>query len=144
MKLEGSYSVKARIQTVWDLLIDPKVLASCTPGCDKLEPIGEDSYKASLSLGVSAIKGTFTGSIKIIDKRPPNSLKLVMEGSGGMGFVKGEGVLSLSEEGNGTTLIRVEGESQIGGAIARVGQRLFSSTAKHLMNQFFNCLQKSV
>ena len=68
MKLEGSYEVKAPRQKVWDAFLDPAVLQKAIPGCEKLELVGPDEYKATLKIGVAAVKGTFEGKVRLQDK----------------------------------------------------------------------------
>ena len=43
--------------------------------------------------------------------------------------MKGEGLLNLEPRG-GATLVNYEGDVQVGGTIAAVGQRLIDSTSK--------------
>jgi carbon monoxide dehydrogenase subunit G len=143
MDLSESYTFAAPPATVWNLLIDPDVVAACLPGCDRLEPIGEDQYRAALTLAVAAVSGSYTGTISILDKRPPHSYRLVVEGTGKPGFVKGEATVELVED-NDSTIVNVKGSGQVGGLIARVGQRLLGSVSKMMMDRFFACLQSKV
>lgn len=141
MDLSASYPFAAPPTTVWNLLIDPEVIASCLPGCDRLEPAGEDQYRAALTLAVAAISGQFTGTVAVLDKRPPHSYRLVVEGTGKPGFVKGEATVELVQR-NEMTTVTVRGQAQVGGLIARVGQRLLGSVSKMMMDRFFACLQQ--
>lgn len=141
MDLAASYTFAASPATVWNLLIDPIVVAACLPGCDRLEPIGEDRYRASLTLAVAAVSGQYTGTVAILDKRPPHSYRLVVEGTGKAGFVKGEATVELVEH-NDTTIVNVKGQGQVGGLMARVGQRLLGTVSKMMMDRFFGCLQE--
>ena len=143
MDLSASYTFAASPATVWHLLIDPEVVASCLPGCDQLEPIGEDRYRAELRLTMAAVSGQYTGTIAILDKRPPRSYRLVLEGAGKTGFMKGEATVELIEQ-NQTTIVNVKGQSQVGGLIARIGQRLLGAASKMIMDQFFARLQQKV
>jgi carbon monoxide dehydrogenase subunit G len=141
MDLSASYTFAASATTVWNLLIDPEVVASCLPGCDRLEPLGEDRYRAELTLAVAAVSGQYTGTVAILEKQPPHSYRLVVEGTGKAGFVKGEARVELKEESE-TTIVNVTGQGQVGGLIARVGQRLLGSVSKMMMDRFFACLQQ--
>ena len=82
MKLEGSYDVLAPRAKVWDAFLDPKQLKKAIPGCEKLEALGNDEYKATLKIGVAAVKGTFEGKVRLADRKPPESYRLLAEGSG--------------------------------------------------------------
>ena len=140
MDLSASYTFAAPPATVWALLNDMEVVASCLPGCDRLEPLGEDRYRAELTLAIAAVSGRYSGTVAILDKRPPNSYRLVVEGNGKSGFVKGEATVELVEDQH-ATIVNVAGQAQVGGLIARVGQRLLSSVSKMMMDRFFTCLQ---
>jgi len=140
MDISGSYTFDAQRDRVWDLLMDPDVIASCIPGCDRFEPDGEDRYKLTLTVGLAAITGTYDGTVVLTDKIPHTSYRLVVEGQGRPGFVKGNSAIVLRAEGD-TTALDVTGTVQTGGAIARVGQRLIGGVAKMMLDRFFACLQ---
>ena len=141
MKIAGRYSFPGAAKQVWDLLTDPKALQHCTPGCKQMEEIAKDEFKASMQIGVGPITGTYSGKIRMSDKEEPRSYKLHVEGTGAAGFVRGEGFLSLEEEGPDKTLVIVTGEAMVGGLVAGVGQRLLEGVSKQFMGQFFKCLQ---
>jgi len=140
MDIAGTYPFNAPPDRVWDLLMDPDVLASCIPGCERFEPTGEDRYAVTLTVGLAAITGTYSGTVVIVDKMPRTSYRLVVEGQGRPGFVKGSSGIVLHAEGT-TTMVDVTGTVQTGGPIARLGQRLIGGVAKMMMDRFFACLQ---
>jgi carbon monoxide dehydrogenase subunit G len=123
--------------------MDPAIVCSCIPGCRELRPAGENRYETELSVAVSVVTGTFKGSIALEDQVPNRSYKMVVEGNGAAGFVRGHSMVTLTEEA-GRTLVDIAGDVQVGGAIARVGQRLLSGVSKMMMDRFFECLQKKV
>src|SRR5437773_6432010 len=137
MKLEGSYDVKAPRQKVWTAFLDPETLRQAIPGCEKLELVGSDEYKATLKIGVAAVKGTFEGKVRLLDKKPPESYRLSAEGSGGPGFVRSDTVITLTEIDGGTR-VAYSADVQIGGLIAGVGQRMLGGVSKMMADQFFN------
>lgn len=137
MKIEGAHDVPAPRAKVWDAFLNPEQLRQAIPGCEKLEAIGSDEFKATMKIGVAAVKGTFEGKVKITDKAPPNSYRMMVEGSGGPGFVRGETLISLSDIENGTR-VSYNADVQVGGLIAGVGQRMLGGVSKMLADQFFN------
>jgi uncharacterized protein len=143
MDITGSYTFNAPPERVWQLLMDPDVIASCIPGCERFEPVGEDRYRARLNVALAAITGSYDGTIVLSDKAPHSSYRLLVDGQGKPGFVKGDSAISLRAEGT-TTIVDVKGSVQTGGPIARLGQRLVSSVAKMMMDRFFSCLQSKV
>jgi len=137
MKLEGAYQVPAARQQVWDAFLDPDRLRQAIPGCEKLEAVGPDEYKATLKIGVAAVKGTFEGKVRLQDKKAPDSYRLAAEGSGGPGFVRSDTVITLSDIADGTR-VAYSADVQVGGLIAGVGQRMLGGVSKMMADQFFN------
>src|SRR5258706_13195586 len=83
MKVEGTGDIPAAREKVWAAFLDPAILAQAMPGCEKLEAIGPNEYKATMKVGVAAIKGTFDGKVKLSDLEPPHRYRMAVEGSGG-------------------------------------------------------------
>ena len=140
MKIEGTQELDATPQRVYETLIDPAVLQRCIPGCERLEKTGENAYSTTLRAGVGSIKGVFTGSVRLEDLNPPHHFRIVVEGKGQPGFLKGSGDIDL-EQRNGVTVVRYSGEVQVGGTIASVGQRMLQGAAKMMASQFFIAIE---
>jgi uncharacterized protein len=144
MKLEGSYKIEAPRSRVFAALVDPAVLEKCIPGCEQLEKAGENQYNARLTAGVGPVKGVFNATVSMEEITPPEHYKLVVEGKGQPGFVKGSGALDLKEaEGDGTEILYT-GEVNVGGLIASVGQRMLQATANMLAGRFFKALEAEI
>lgn len=143
MNLQGTQVVNAPVDAVWQALNDPAVLAACTPGCKQLVAVGEDSYTVLLELGIAAIRGQYTGSLRITERQAPVSYRLEIKGEGGPGFVTSSLLVSLGEHEQGT-LLSYDGTAEVGGTIARVGQRVLGGVAKLIMGQFFQALAEQV
>ncbi len=92
-------------------------------------------------MGLAAITGTYTGTVQLIDQVPHSSYRLVVEGQGRPGFVKGSSAVGLRADGEATE-VTVTANVQTGGVIARVGQRIIGGVAKMMMDRFFGCLQQ--
>jgi carbon monoxide dehydrogenase subunit G len=140
MKLEGTRQLQASRERIYQALIDPEVLKRCIPGCEHLEKSGENVFTATIRAGVGSIKGVFNGTVKLEDMRPPEHYRIVVEGRGAPGFLKGSGDLDLEQQGE-ATVIKYMGDIQVGGTIASVGQRMIQGTAKMMASQFFTALE---
>lgn len=140
MKIEGTQEVRAPRERVFQVLLDPQVLQRCIPGCQQLEQTGENAYRATLRTGVGSIKGLFTGNVRLEDLQPPTHYRMVIDGKGQPGFLKGAGDLDL-EERDGLTIVKYAGEAQIGGTIAGVGQRMVQGAAKMMAAHFFAAIE---
>jgi carbon monoxide dehydrogenase subunit G len=143
MKIHGTHDIQVPRDQVFAALIDPKILQRCIPGCETLEQTADNSYVATMKAGVGAVKGTFKGSVRLEDIRLPSHYRMIVEGKGGPGFVKGTGEFDLAEQ-DGATAIAYTGDMQVGGVIAGVGQRMIEAAAKMLAGKFFSELEKQI
>jgi hypothetical protein len=143
VKVHGSYTLPGKPQQVWELLTDPERLAKCLPGCERLEPAGPDRYKVAIKFALAAFSGAYSGTVELSEKRPPKSMRMRVEGKGTPGFMKGEGRLDLAEK-NGQTEVRYDGDAQVGGLIAAVGQRMIEAAARKILQQFFESAAKQL
>jgi len=140
LKIEGNYTFKAPKEKVWQVLLDPKIMAQCMPGCESLKEVGPDQYEATMKVGVAAVKGAYKGKVSIKDKQPPSHYVLSGEGTGGPGFMQGDVVIDL-EERDGQTLLKYSTDAKVGGLIASIGQRMMGGIAKMMVDQFFKKME---
>jgi hypothetical protein len=143
MDITATYVFDAPAERVWALMMDTRAIAECLPGCRGLHPLGADRYEAELSIAVAAISGNFKGTVALADKVPPLSYRLILDGTGRPGFVKGEARIVLAPEGEKTT-VQIASHADVGGTIARVGQRLLEGVARMTMDRFYGCLMTRV
>jgi len=143
LKIEGSYTFKAPRQRVWDVLLDPKIIAQCMPGCEGLTELAPDRYEATMKVGIAAVKGSYKGKVAIRDRAAPSHYVLSGEGSGGPGFMQGDMTVDLEEQG-AQTLVKYSTDAKVGGLIAGVGQRMLGGIAKMMVDQFFKKMESFV
>ena len=136
MKITGVHRLPFPPDQAYTKLQDPALLAKTIPGCESLEKIGEDEYAMKMKMALAAVSGAFDGKVKIAEKNPPQSFRLVVEGSGKLGFVKGEGLLKFAAADGGSD-VAFDGDVSVGGTIAAVGQRLIDTTSKAMIRKFF-------
>ena len=143
MKIEGRHTFKAPRERVWEVLLDPKILAQCMPGCEDLKEIGPDQYEATVKIGIAAVKGTYKAKISIKEKQPPSHYVLSGQGSGGPGFMQGDVAIDLEVKG-GETVVNYNTDAKVGGLIAGVGQRMIGGVSKMMVDQFFKKMETFV
>jgi len=134
MKIQGTYNFDAPRERVWRALLDPAVLARTLPGCERLERVGENGFQGALNVQVGPVKGQFQGTLQISDLRPLEGYHMKLDGKGPNGFMNGEGDLRLTDNGSSTTLA-YDLDTQVGGRVAGVGQRLLESSARSITRQ---------
>jgi uncharacterized protein len=144
MKLSGDAVLTAPVADVYAALNDPAVLVRTIPGCQRLEMVGADSYRASVLAGVASIKGTFDGEVRLSDQSPPNSFTLHASGAGAPGTVTAVARVSLAPHDAGGTLLRYDADATIGGVIGGVGQRMLAGVARKTAEEFFAAVDRTL
>ena len=134
MKIEGSITVAGPPEKLWDLLQDPEFLKETMPGCKELKQTEEDHFTGIIEAKVGAISSRYTTKFSIYDKNPPHSYRLKVEGNGKGGFVNADTHIVLAATQDGTEM-KYDGEVNIGGTIARIGQRLIDAASKMLIGK---------
>lgn len=144
MNLTGNYTFSdAPRQLVWEMFLDPAVLAAIMPGCERLERVGENQYEGEMKLKVGPVQGVFQGTVELSNLQAPESYHMKVNGKGPSGIVDGSGEVRLEETDAGT-IMHYEGTAQVSGRIASVGQRLMDSSAKAITRQSLQNLDAQI
>ncbi|MBE7555353.1 MAG: carbon monoxide dehydrogenase subunit G [Anaerolineales bacterium] len=144
MKLSGEYIFDGPREVVWEVVRDPEVLATALPGTQSLTQVSDNEYEGKLNVRIGPVVGVFSGKLVVSNEKPPESYTLTVEDRGGPGFGQGSGDCQLVELDDGTTLMKYEGELQVGGTLANVGQRLIESAANSMAKQAFEALNRAL
>ena len=137
MDMQGVRQLAITQQQAWDALNDPAVLKVCIPGCDRVEPSGDNQYAFGTSLKIGPVSARFSGKITLSDIDPPTSYKINFEGQGGPeGFGNGDSAVTLTPNDDGCQLAYTV-HGSVGGKIAQLDQRLMDGAAKSMAEGFF-------
>jgi carbon monoxide dehydrogenase subunit G len=142
MRIAGTATLHAPVETVYQTLRDPRVLVRTIPGCERLEEVGEDAYAMTVTAGVASVRGTYAGDVRLTDHRAPNGFVLRASGSGTPGTVAADVVVELSPGQNGTTELTYNADATVGGMLGGVGQRLLTTVAKRTAGEFFDAVDQ--
>lgn len=143
MKVAGSHTVKAPRQRVYDALQDPAVLARTLPGCQQLEVTDDDTYRATVTAGVASVKGTYTGSVVLLDRTAPESYRMKASGAGAPGTISADATIRLEDNGDGT-VVHYDADAIVGGMIGGVGQRMLQGVARRTAGEFFGNIEREL
>jgi len=140
MEMQASRPLAVTQQQVWNALNDPAVLKVCIPGCERLEPNGDNQYAVGVAVKIGPMAAKFAGKVVLSDIHAPNSYRISFDGQGGAaGFGKGQADVQLAPaaEGSGCVLSYTV-RAQVGGKMAQMGQRLIDGVAKSMAEDFFS------
>jgi carbon monoxide dehydrogenase subunit G len=136
MKVSGTSHLNADREAVWRALNDPAVLVRTIPGCQRLEAVGADTYKMTVSAGVGSIKGAYDGQVSLTDQKAPGSFRMHAQGAGASGTIGADVLVTLAERDGGTDLT-YDADAVVGGMIGGVGQRMLTGVSKRMAAEFF-------
>ncbi len=141
MNLTGTYTFQADQEAVWNLLMNPDVIARALPGVDAFIPIeGEvDAWHAKAKISIAAVSGSYVGTIRMTEQQPPNQYRLTVNGEGQQSIIGGTVLMQLTYDANEQqTLLTWDAEANISGKLARIGQRVIKAAANMMSNRFFS------
>jgi len=144
MKISGSNIVPFPVETVWDAILDPRVLVATIPGCEQLAATGENAYDMTVTAGVAAIKGTYQGSCTLSDLASNESLVMHLSGAGAPGTIDATVKVFFGEAEPGVTKIDYEADAVVGGMVGGVGQRMLTSVSKRMAGEFFGNVASAI
>jgi len=142
MRIAGTATLHAPVETVYQTLRDPAVLVRTIPGCERLEEVGEDAYAMTVTAGVASVRGTYAGDVRLTDHRAPHGFVLRASGSGTPGTVSADVTVDLSPGQDGTTELSYNADATVGGMLGGVGQRLLTTVAKRTAGEFFTAVDE--
>jgi uncharacterized protein len=144
MEMTGEQLVPAPQQLTWKALNDPAVLKECVPGCESIEPIGDNTYQVLMVARVGPVSAKFKGKLTLSDIKPPESYSIAFEGQGGAaGFAKGGAHVRLAAQ-DGQTKLSYDVKASVGGKLAQIGSRLVDAAAKKVADDFFRNFNEKV
>lgn len=144
MEISGSYIFEGNREDIFDLLLDPDVIAPSLPGDGQLEQTGEDEYRSEMSVGVGPVSGDFEGTVKITNKQRPERYTLNIEGEGGPGFVDGTVDVTLFEAGENQTEMTYKASVDLGGKLSFLGNRMLKPVADKMTGEALESLDRRI
>jgi carbon monoxide dehydrogenase subunit G len=146
MLIEGSFTLQAPIQEVWDLLFDIETLASCIPGAEKIEPIDDKTYDAVVKqkVGPVSVRFKFTTTLTEID--PPRHVTAVGRGEdiGKAGTFTQKTTVNLTEASEDSVEVSYSSNVSLVGRLATFGERIMRAKAKQMGEEITKNLEEAL
>ena len=139
MDIEGTYTLQASPEGVWQSLGDLQLLLRALPEIERLTPIDDQRIAITLHLRHSLLRGVYSGIITLQERQKPHYCRFVIEGDGQGNPLSGRGVLELHRR-NDTTVITYRGQVQIGKAETRLAQAVARGATRLLIQRLLTTL----
>jgi uncharacterized protein len=142
--IEKTFQVKEPVDQVWNLLSDPKRVATCVPGAKITEQVDDKTYKGTISVKVGPSATDYKGELQIVRSDAVNrELEMIGKGQD----VKGRGSASMKMtararalDTGGTEVISVA-EINVVGLLAQMGARMINEVSNIMFAQFIKNFQ---
>lgn len=141
MKFDGSVTIRAKQDVVWEFLTDPHLVSQCAPGVKEVEIVIPDKqFRTNVGIALGAVKVNFAMDVEWIELDGPNRAKMRARGNAPGSAAEVEGTMTLSELESNVTELYWEANVQIMGRIASLAMRLAPGVTKKLVSEFFDCV----
>jgi carbon monoxide dehydrogenase subunit G len=133
-------------ERVWDFVMDVPSMAKCIPGCDGVEDLGNNRYKAVVKIKVGPIGLSLASEISIVEKDEANrTAALLVEAADKRvgGAVKATMSMKLTPEGDGSKL-EVTTDANVMGRIGDFGQPVIRKKADQTLQEVAANLRKAL
>ena len=144
MILTGKETVNTSNQAVWRIFMDTDALARIIPFVTRLEKLDEENFKSIFEVKVGPVKGSFTGTFKMIDVIEPNTFKLAIQQNSKIGNANAMVTMNINILSPIQTEVAFIGDVKLSGTLATMGGRVLIPIANMLAKQFFESLSKEV
>ncbi|MGE0311425.1 MAG: CoxG family protein [Lautropia sp.] len=136
MLIDGQFAVGAPPHALMRHLFDARLMASCLPGCEALEAIDDDRYRAVVVLAIAGIRARFDLQVQITRRDDHNVWAVTRGEEGGQASnLNAESHIALAASPEGT-LLTYRSEVSVTGRLGRFALGMMKKTA-HRMGESF-------
>ena len=136
MKINGTYKLNVKKETVWKALNDVNILKQCVPGCESFTKENDSTFNVVATNQIGPMNATFSGVVTLSNVKENESYTLSGEGQSSVGFANGIADVKIAEEDK-ITILAYDVNVNVGGKIAQLGSRLIDGVAKKMSDYFF-------
>jgi carbon monoxide dehydrogenase subunit G len=144
MKVKGEGAIAATPEEIWNVIFDPAFMSQVIPGCKAIAQPQEDEYKVKMVLGIPAVQGQYSGTLRILEKNPFDTIKGSIEGAGGLGKIKGIWETEFQKSDNGNSRVIYSVDVDISGPMASMVGGFMEQVADSLVKQGLDSFNKAI
>ena len=145
IKIEKSFQAPESAAEVWKILSDPRGVASCVPGAQITEAVGDRTYKGVIKVKLGPTVTDYRGEAHI-ERLDEQNREIEMIGKGQ--DVRGKGSASMKMIGKvrempeGGSEVTTTSEVNVVGILAQMGSRMIQEVANQMFEQFTKNLRQ--
>jgi carbon monoxide dehydrogenase subunit G len=146
MLIKNEFEVAEPVEKVWRFFDDIPQVASCLPGAELTENLGDDRYKGRVAVRMGPVRLQFGGTADITE-RDEAAKRVVVHAAGAEEKGRGQASMvitaTLRQAGRGTK-VGVEQDLQLSGAAAQYGRGMIADVTAVLMRDFSANMQDRI
>jgi uncharacterized protein len=146
MLITNDFEVAKPVAAVWDFFKDIPRVATCLPGAELTEALGDDKYGGRVAVRMGPVKLQFAGTAEITE-RDEEAKRIVVHAAGAEERGRGQANMIVSATlapAGGGTKVAVSQDLQLAGAAAQYGRGMISDVTSVLMRDFANNLATQI
>jgi uncharacterized protein len=145
MKLDGTVTIAASREKVFNSLIDPNLVSQCAPGLKSVEILEPGKrFKVVVGLGFGAVAMTFEVEIEFTQLNPPESASLKAHGKAPGNAVDVISEMHLTEIASNKTDLAWTADVNLVGSVAGLANRMLGGLTKKMSTTFFDCFRQKI
>ena len=138
MLITNEFEAAQSIDKVWSFFEDIPQVASCLPGADLTNEMGDDRYEGTVAIRLGPVKLEFDGAAEVKERDEANKT-IAVDASGADKRGRGQAALqlkvALASSPKGTK-IGVSLDLQLAGAAAQYGRGMVADVTSVLLSEF--------
>ena len=138
MLINNDFEVAQPVEAVWQFFGDIPRVASCLPGAELTETLGDDKYGGRVAVRMGPVRLQFAGTAEITE-RDEAAKRIVVHATGAEERGRGQASMvvsaTLAAAGRGTK-VAVTQDLQLAGAAAQYGRGMIADVTAVLMRDF--------
>ena len=146
MLIKNEFEVAEPVEKVWRFFQDIPQVATCLPGTELTENLGDDKYAGRVAIRMGPVRLQFAGTADITE-RDEAARRIVVHAAGAEEKGRGQASMivtaALARAGRGTR-VDVSQDLQLSGAAAQYGRGMIADVTSVLMRDFAANLQDRI
>jgi carbon monoxide dehydrogenase subunit G len=139
MTFSQTCTIPAGRERLWDFLMDVPRVTQCLPGVEKVEAVGQESYRGTFKVKVGPISLALEGNVTVEERRREAwqaALRAEATDRRLGGGIRARARMTLAPAGDGATALTVETDLTVLGKIGEFGQPVIKKKADALLQEF--------
>ena len=139
MKLHESFEVSEPVEEVWRFFEHPELVAGCMPGVEAVDVVDPDNVAVRATQAIGPLTATFEAKVRVLERVDRTSIRFRATGKtvrGAMGNITTTNEVHLAAAEGGGTVVSVDGDVVLAGALGSVGQKIVARQAGKVTAEF--------